>query len=58
MKLIKLIERDLKHWGKPALPNELHIKEPSQFELEKAIANCNINDITTLIVYRKGESDA
>lgn len=52
MKLIKLIERDLKQWGKPSLPNELHIKEPNEFELEKAIANCNINNIDTLIVYR------
>lgn len=52
MKLIKLIERDLKQWGKSSLTNELHVKEPSQFDLEQAIANCNINNIDTLIVYR------
>lgn len=51
MKLIKLEERDLKHWGKAPLANEIHIKEPSQFELEQAIANANINDLDTIVVY-------
>jgi hypothetical protein len=53
MTLIKLIERSLTHWGKAALSNELHIKEPSPFELEQAIARAKINGIDTIIVYRQ-----
>lgn len=52
MKLIKLIERDIKHFGKPCLANELHIREPSQFELEQAIARANINGLDTVIIFK------
>jgi hypothetical protein len=55
MKLIKLIEAPLKDWNKDLSKSpvgEMRIKEPSEFDLEKAIANCNINELDTLVVYR------
>jgi hypothetical protein len=53
MSLIKLIEAPLTKWSvKTALYNELHIREPSQFELEQAIARANINGLDTIIVYK------
>lgn len=53
MKLIKLIERSTKDWNlSQCLPNEMKILQPNAEDLEKAIANCNINDIDTLIVYK------
>lgn len=51
MKLIRIEERDLKHWGKPCEVNELHIKQPNEVELEKAIAMTSVNDIDTIIIY-------
>jgi hypothetical protein len=52
MKLIKLIERPRKSFGKPGLDNEFHILEPSAEDLEKALAYVNINGLDTLVIYK------
>lgn len=54
MKLIKLIEADVKDWDKRNTGvTELHILEPSQFDLERALAMTSVNDLDTIVVYTK-----
>lgn len=50
MKLLKVIERPLKDWDKP-LKSELYIIKPNAEELEKAIAQANINGLDTIVIY-------
>ncbi len=53
MKLIKIIERPLASFGKPGLDNELHIREPSQFELEQAKTRVHFDDdADTIVIYK------
>ena len=53
MRLIRIEERELKHWDKRYIDKtELHIKEPSELELEKAIAHVNVNELDTLVIYK------
>ena len=53
MTLIKLIEMPLKAFSKRYVDDkELHIREPSQFELEQAIARAKINGLDTIIIYK------
>lgn len=51
MRLLKVIERPLKQFGK-CQDVAVHIKDPTEFELEQAIARCNINGYDTLIIYK------
>lgn len=52
MKLIKLIEEPLKTWDKSAPDGTMQVKEPSPELLEKIIADCAINGIDTIVVYK------
>ena len=55
MQLLNVIEAPLKDWNvdrKKAVPAKtMLIREPSEEDLEKAIAYCNINELEALIIY-------
>lgn len=51
MKLLKIIERPIKSFGKPGLANEFHIKNPTDFEFEQAKTYCHLNGLDTIVIY-------